>query len=274
MPPAESVGYLHGDVPYLKIGHGPPLVMVLGLTPEHEVPKGWERRWQLGAAQPLARHFTVYLVNRKRGLRPGESMSDIAGHLVDAIEHDLGEPVFLQGTSTGGSVALQLAVDRPDLVRRLVVVSAAYRLGPRGRELQAEMARLVRAGEPRDAWASALTALMLPTPLQGPARRVARLAVGAMVPADPTDMLVTLDAEDVFDVEDHLALVAGPTLVVGGSNDVAYAEDLFRRTAAGVQDGRAHVFPGWGHMRASTSTATTHLTLGFMLAGLPLRGAH
>ena len=75
-------------------------------------------------------------------------MSDIAGHLASAIEHDLGQPVFLQGASTGGSVALQLAVDRPDLVRRLVVVSAAYRLGPRGRELQAELARLIRAGEP------------------------------------------------------------------------------------------------------------------------------
>ena len=38
----------------------------------------------------LAGHFTVYAVNRKRGLQPGESMSDIAGHLVNAIEHDVG----------------------------------------------------------------------------------------------------------------------------------------------------------------------------------------
>jgi pimeloyl-ACP methyl ester carboxylesterase len=87
-------------------------------------------------------------------------MSDIAGHLASAIERDLGQPVFLEGSSTGGSVVLQLAVDRPDLVRRLVVVAAAYRLGPRGRELQAEMARLIRAGEPREAWASAMTAML------------------------------------------------------------------------------------------------------------------
>jgi pimeloyl-ACP methyl ester carboxylesterase len=102
----------------------------------------------LASAGPMARDFTVYFVNRKRGLQPGESMSDIAGHLADAIEHDLGQPVFLEGASTGGSVVLQLAVDRPDLVRRLVVVSAAYRLGPRGRELQSELARLIRAGKP------------------------------------------------------------------------------------------------------------------------------
>lgn len=144
----------------------------------------------LAHAKPLARHFTVYVVNRKRGLQHGESMSDIAGHLATAIEHDLGESVFLDGVSTGGSVALQLAVDRPDLVRRLVLIAAAHRLGPRGRGLQAEVARLIRAGEPRDAWASMTTA-MLPGPLRGPARPLTRLVVGPMVPDDPTDVLVT-----------------------------------------------------------------------------------
>jgi len=270
MQAGESAGFLHDDAPYLKIGQGPPLVMVPGLTPEHDVPRGWQRQMVLASARPLARDFTVYVVNRKRGLKPGESMSDIAGHLASAIEHDLGQPVFLQGASTGGSVALQLAVDRPDLVRRLVVVSAAYRLGPRGRAEQAELARLIRAGEPRQAWASVMTA-MLPGPLRAPARPLSRLAVGPIVPADPTDVLVTVDAEDAFNVEAGLPRVTAPTLVIGGSNDQFYPQELFQGTAAGVQDGRVHIFPGWGHLRASGSTATSHLTLGFMLAGVPIR---
>jgi pimeloyl-ACP methyl ester carboxylesterase len=273
MPGRESAGLLHDDAPYLKIGQGPPLVMVPGLTPDHDVPRGWQRQIALASARPLARDFTVYAVNRKRGLQPGESMSDIAGHLASAIEHDLAQPVFLQGTSTGGSVVLQLAVDRPDLVRRLVVVAAAYRLGPRGRELQAEMTRLIRAGEPREAWATVMTA-MLPGPLRGPARPLARLAVGPIVPADSTDALVTLDAEDAFDVEAGLPRVTAPTLVIGGGNDHFYTQELFHGTAAGVQDGRVHIFPGWGHVRASSSAATAHLTLGFMLAGIPVRPGH
>ena len=164
---------------------------------------------------------------------------------------------------------LQLAVDRPDLVRRLVVISSAYRLGARGREVQAELARLVRAGRPREAWASMMTT-MLPAPLRGPVNPLARLAVGSMVPADPADLLVTVDAEDAFDVKADLARVTAPTLVIGGSRDPFYTEELFRDTAAGVRDGRVHIFPGWGHGRASTSTATTHLALGFMLAGTPV----
>jgi pimeloyl-ACP methyl ester carboxylesterase len=273
MPARESVGFLHDDTPYLKVGQGPPLVMVAGLTPDHDVPRGWQRRMALASAGPLACDFTVYFVNRKRGLQPGESMSNIAGHLANAIEHDLSQQVFLAGTSTGGSVALQLAVDRPDLVRRLVVVAAAYRLGPRGRELQAELARLTRAGKAREAWASVLTA-MLPSPLRGPARPLARSAVGPMVPADPTDMLTTLDAEDAFNVEADLPRITAPTLIIGGGNDYIYPQELFQATATGVQDGRVHIFPRQGHLRVTSSPATTHLTLGFMLAGMPIRPGH
>lgn len=237
MPEQVSVGFLQDNVPYLRVGQGPPLVSVLGLTSTHDPPTGTDRRFALSHTRPLARHFTVYVVNRRRGLELSASMSYIAGHLAAAIERDIGQPVLLEGTSTGGSVALQLSIDRPDLVRRLVLVSAAYRLGRRGRELQAEMARLIRAGQPRQAWASTITAT-LPGWLRGASRPLARLAVGPMVPHDPTDLLVTIDAEDAFDVGADLPRVTAPTLVVGGSKDHFYSEHLFSETAAGVGDGR------------------------------------
>lgn len=263
---ATSEGILRDDIPFLRLGQGPPVVMVQGLSPQHEVPRGWERRMVLAAAEPLARHFTVFAVNRKRGLRPGESMSDIAGHLASAIEHEFRGPVFLQGTSTGGSVTLQLAVDRPDLVRRLVVVAAAYRLGPRGRALQSELARMTRVGDPAGGWAQ-LMAATLPMPVRRPVQRLARLATRSMAAGDPTDLLVTIDAEDTFDVGAELARITAPTLVIGGGSDPFYPRELFQATADGVQDGWAHIYDSWGHLRTAGSRATALLTLGFMLAG-------
>ncbi len=213
----------------------------------------------------LGEHFRVYVVNRKQGLRPGESMSDIAGHLAAAIEADIGEPVFLTGTSTGGSISLQLAVDRPELVRALVVVASAYRLGPRGRQVQRDLARLTRAGQGAEGWAEMMTA-MLPAPLKRPTKPLARMIMRKMAPHDPSDLLVTLDAEDAFDVGDQLHRIAAPTLVVGGGKDIFYPRELFEQTAAGVQDGRAHIYSDWGHGRTSTSSSTSTLMLGFFLA--------
>ena len=135
------------------------------------------------------------------------------------------------------------------------------------------MARLTRAGQGAEAWAGLMTS-MLPAPLRRPMRPLARQATGSMPPDDPTDLLVTLDAEDAFDVEARLPRVTAPTLVIGGGKDAFYTRELFEGTAAGVRDGRVHVFQDWGHARTSGSNATTHLTLGFLLAGLPLRPDH
>ena len=49
-----STGVLSGGSPYLAIGDGPPLVMVQGLTPTHEVPSGLERRMVLSSARSFS----------------------------------------------------------------------------------------------------------------------------------------------------------------------------------------------------------------------------
>ncbi|HET9021410.1 MAG TPA: alpha/beta hydrolase [Ornithinibacter sp.] len=126
-----------------------------------------------------------------------------------------------------------------------------------------------------------VTATMLPTRLQGPAQPLVRVMTRPMAPkgpreskdpkapktsSDSSDLLVTLDAEDAFDVRDELHRITAPTLVIGGGKDVFYTRELFEETAAGVKDGRAHISPGWGHNRTCMSSTTTARTLGFFLA--------
>ena len=88
----------------------------------------------------------------------------------------------------------------------------------------------------------------------------------SMAPKDPSDMLVTLDAEDVFDVGDQLDRITAPTLVIGGARDVFYTRELFKQTAARVEDGRVHICLDWGHGRTASSSTTANLRLGFFLA--------
>jgi pimeloyl-ACP methyl ester carboxylesterase len=147
-------GVLHGGLPYLVVGQGPPLVVFSGFTAEHANPTGAARRFSLQPLRPLARHFTVYLVNRKPGVQPGSTIADLAGHYAEALERAFTGPVALMGISTGGSIAQQFAIDHPQLVRRLVLVASACRLGSGGRRMQRELARFTLAGQPRRAWAA------------------------------------------------------------------------------------------------------------------------
>ena len=49
-------------------------------------------------------------MQRKPGLARDATLSDVAADYAEAVERDLGRPVLLHGTSTGGSVALQIAI--------------------------------------------------------------------------------------------------------------------------------------------------------------------
>lgn len=245
-PPIE--GTLPGGLPFLAVGSGPPLLVLSGLTPEHANPTGWARRFQLRQVGPLAETHTVYAVNRRPGLAEGTSMADLAGHVAAAITEEFEGAVAVQGVSTGGSIALQLAVDHPHLVDRLVVVAAACRLSDEGRRIQRTLADYTAAGDPRRGWAS-MGAAMGTNPVSSRLSGGLMWLMGSrMSAADPSDMLVTLAAEDEFDVCADLARVTAPTLVVGGERDPLYTPELFQRTARGAPNGRLFLCRGKGHM--------------------------
>jgi pimeloyl-ACP methyl ester carboxylesterase len=260
-----SEGTLSTDVPYLRLGSGPPLLVAAGLTTRHANPTGTWRRSSLAWARPFAEHFTVYLVNRRPGLEPGTTMSQIADDYARAIEDDIGEPVLLHGTSTGGSASLQLAVDRPELVRRLVLAASACRISPEARDLMSRVSRLTAEGDRRGA-----TALMFGAgtkPALGLVTRRVGWVIGQFTPAEAPDMLAVIAAEDEFDVEDRLDRVTAPTLVLGGDADGFYTRDLFELTAAGVRDGRAVLFEGKSHVYVAGAKVPAAIGLGFLLAG-------
>ena len=263
---AVTEGQLSTGVPYLRLGSGPPLLVASGLSSAHANPRGVWRRMALSWLRPLAQHFTVHYVNRKPGLASGATMADLAADYAAAIKEDIGQPVAVHGTSTGGSVVLQLAVDYPDLVQRMVVAAAACRLSEHGRWATAELARLAQDGNARGSSAF-VTGLMVRPPFRYPAQGVGWLMGGSWKTDDPTDMVRTLTAEASFDAEPGLARVRAPTLVLGGTADPFYSEDLYRRTAAGMRDGRAVIFPGKSHPYVAGAAVPAGVALGFLIGG-------
>jgi pimeloyl-ACP methyl ester carboxylesterase len=248
---------------YLRLGAGAPLVQLPGLSAHHRAPQGFDRKGQLGAMAPYAAQHEVWSVNRPVGLPAGTTIADLARNYADAIRARFDAPVDVMGISTGGSIALQLAADHPDVVRRLVLVAAAHRLGP-GRRVQRDAVALVRAGHPRRAMAGLAAA----TAARGWSRLLLWIAGWLFEPAmgrhGYDDMLVVADAEDDFDLTNRLGEITCPVLVVGGDRDGFYSPDLFEETAAGVPDGRLVLYPGVGHLGVMRSERLVGDVLDFL----------
>jgi pimeloyl-ACP methyl ester carboxylesterase len=256
-----------GRLPYLAAGAGPPLAFLAGVAPDAGA-DSWATRVQArDLVGPFAAYRRVAYFNRRPGLPPGLTMAGLAAEQAEALR-GLGQgPVDVAGISTGGSIALQVAADHPDVVRRLVVISAACRLGPEGRAQQRREAARIRAGARRRAFA-VMTAGLVPPGRGRTAAGVAGFLLGPLVFPDRgqlADMATTLEAEDVFDLAASPPIRA-PTLIVAGGRDRFYTQALFAETADLIPGSRLRILPRRGHVTVTEDPGFARAIRGFLTA--------
>ena len=247
-----TAGYFRSGLPYNRSGHGiRPLIVFQGLFPENKPQsKLLVRLFHL--YKFLEDEFTVYEVLRKPGMPRGYTMKDMADDYAMMIREEFGGPVDVIGVSTGGSIAQHFAADHPELVSRLVLHSSAYALSNEAKRLQMRGAHLAKQRR----WVKAFAVMLRPLlPDQGLLKYLSGLIVwlpslllGLLAaPKDPSDLVITIEAEDKHDFKDRLGEISAPTFVVAGKRDPYYTETLFRETAEGIPNARLILYPGMGH---------------------------
>jgi pimeloyl-ACP methyl ester carboxylesterase len=254
-------------VPFAAIGAGRPLVVLPGLSPMVGVDSEQLVRGSLAPVRKLDDQRRLVVLNRWAGLPRDVTMADLARGHADAIRAGFaGEPVDLLGMSTGGSIAQQLAADHPDVVRRLVLLSTACRLGPVGRREQARVADLLRTGAIRRACGSA-GASLVPRPLRPVGAAAGWLTANrVLTSAQAGDLLATLDAEDGFDLASCTDPIQAPTLIVAGGRDRFYGRDLLEETQRLIPHSRLYLRPRRGHITVTFDSKAVASIQGFFAA--------
>ena len=246
-------GYSHNGIPYNRVGYGPRNLFIFqGLLFENNpLPRIltplYSRHYKY-----LEKDYTTYLVLRKQGLPEGYSIKDMSDDYATMIQEEIGGPVDVIGVSTGGSIAQHFAADHPNLIRKLIIHSSAYKLGDLSKSVQMRVGLLAQERQWRAAYA-ALASPMLPRSgammyIAKPFVWIGSLFAGMFgAPKDPSDLVVTIEAEDKHNFKDRLMQIKAPTLVVAGDKDPFYPAALFRETAEGIPNARLILYKGMGH---------------------------
>ncbi len=238
-------GYSSNGLPYACFGNGTRnLVVFDGLDFRHKPPSGIMLRMSTGYLKGLTNDYRIYIVSRRPGLPPGYSLRDMSDDYAVMIKNELGGVVDIIGVSTGGGIAQYFAFDHQNLVRRLVLVMTGCRLTDESKELQMKVAELARKGKRRAAYALLATAIIR----KGIAKHLFKwfmwLLGPLMVPADPSDGIVEIEADDRYDLSDQLDKIKADTLVIGGEEDFFYP---VRETAGKIPNARLVLYPNLGH---------------------------
>lgn len=187
----------------------------------------------------------------------GESAStpavvpDAIAALADLLT-DIDQPAPVLGYSMGGRLALSLALDRPELVKRVVVVSAGpgiedeYARAMRVAEDEELAVRIRRDGVRRllDEWLSA--PVTSTESVDEPERRADRALREENSAAGLADALRGFGQGSYPYFGDRLGELGMPLLAVSGGADARYTGQA-AALAAAVPDGQSAVIPGVGH---------------------------
>lgn len=231
------------SIDYDVHGEGPALVLINGL--------GFGRWGWFKQIPAFSRHFRTitFDVRGERSLRNG--VEDLASDVADLMQHLKVGKAHVLGTSLGGFVAQELALQRPDLVDRLVLVCTSY--GGRGPESMSPRALADMIG-----WGSFSP--------EGALRRGLETATSDSYRAEHPEEFEkiirwrTADAPSVaahyeqakagasFDLSRDVEHITSPTLVVHGAED-RYVPAANAAALAGAIDGaKLRVLDGAGHL--------------------------
>jgi pimeloyl-ACP methyl ester carboxylesterase len=249
---------------YLERGSGEPLVLIHGLGSS-----GADWALQVPA---LEKEFRIIIPDlpgsgHSAPLRQACSIGGLAASLWALCDH-LGSPrINIVGFSLGGAVGLEMALMRPDAVRRLALINslATYRLDHWRKWLEAALSMILVSlvGMPR---ASRVAAKRLfPLPWQSTLRERAAAVVSAVA---PDDYLLTGRALLRWSAVDRLHRLKAKALVIAAEHDFMPLQE--KRLLAARLAGEFILVRGSRHGTPFDAARATNAALLALLTDQPM----
>jgi 3-oxoadipate enol-lactonase len=176
----------------------------------------------------------------------GVSIRDIAGDMTKLLASLEIREAIIVGISMGGAVALQIAIDTPSLVSRLVLINTFACLRPRQAGAWLYFATRFFLAHIIGVRTQARTVAkhLFPRPEDA---RLRDLFIEQISRADPAGYRAAMRALARFDVSKRLAEIGVPTLVITGDQDTTVPREIQEKLATNIPCAQHEIVTGAGH---------------------------
>ena len=224
--------------------------------------------------EALTGRFRVILYDHRgtgrsdRSLKPGHSVAAMAEDIVAVLDATGTARAHLVGHAAGGNAGLQLALDHPDRLDKLVVVNGWSRPDPHVARCFTARTRLLEAFGPA-AYVEAQALFLYPPDWISENDALLKTQEQHHIQTFPrTDvMLARIGALLAFDIDDRLGEIPHPVLVAASADDILVPPLLSRRLAEGLPNATLNVLPWGGHAFTATVSGAFNARLIAFLNG-------
>ena len=235
-----------GTMSDVSFGNGPRRLVILPGLSDGLATVAGKALLLVGPYRPYLQDFTVYMFSRKEPLPEGSTIRDMAADQAEALAALGIERTSVLGVSEGGMIAQHLAIDRPDLVEKLVLAVTAPRVNEVIESCVPGWMDMVRRDDHKALMIDTAEHSYSPAYLKKYRKMYPFLGfVGR--PKSYDRFLVNARAILAFDAADELVKITCPTLILGGAEDRIVGPDASRLLAKRISNSTLHLYPGLGH---------------------------
>lgn len=255
----ETVRTPSFDMRYFRFGEGDPIVLIPGLSVTSVMDAA---DFVVARYKRFADSHCVYLLDRRSEIFEGYTLYDMARDTAEALDALGLSSAGIVGNSQGGMIAQLIAIQRPDLVGKLVLTATAARMTPAADSVIGRWIDLAKAGDAVELMVSSAEDLYSTDYFERNQRAFREL--GKHVTQDDLARFIILGTSAVgFDAYDDLDKICCPVLVQGGSEDRVLGIDASYEIA-GKLGCPIRVYEGFGHCFYDESPDYVGNTLAFL----------
>lgn len=231
---------------YVSFGSGSKNLIVLpGLSDGLATVKG--KAWILSFPyKKFLRDYTVYMFSRKNKMPEGYSIRDMANdQAIAAQKLGIGQ-FYLLGVSQGGMISQYIAIDHPEMLRKLILAVTAPYANIVVKNAVSAWVGMAERGDHK--------ALMIDTAEKMYSEKYLRknrkyfpVLAGFTKPTDYDRFMKNACAILGFDARGELSKITCPTLIIAGENDNTVGNDAPYELSEGISDSEIYIYEGLGH---------------------------
>jgi pimeloyl-ACP methyl ester carboxylesterase len=197
----------------------------------------------------MAEIFIIFVMDRRLDMPEKYNVRDMARDTAEAMQSLGLKDVYLFGASQGGMIAMTIAAEHPELVRRLAVGSSSACVTQeqyRGLEEWADLARKKDA----EALYMSFGEKIYPPAVFEEYRPVFQIAAKMAADRDLERFVILAEGTEGFDIREDLKHIKCPVLITGSLDDAVLGPESSPRIADalnGVTDTELYMYDGYGH---------------------------
>lgn len=218
------------------------------------------------AYQILTDDFTIYLFDRRNELPVSYSIHEMARDTAEAMRVLSLENVCLFGTSQGGMIAMDIAIEHPELVQKLVLGSTSASVTEENYGTVEKWIRLAKAGNATDLYL-AFGEAVYPHDVYEQSRTLLTEAAKTVTKEELHRFIILAEGMKGFDVADDLSKISCPVLAIGSSDDQVLKVNATAQIAEHLKersDFELYMYDGYGHAAYDTAPDYKERLLRFL----------